>query len=162
MASQFALLLGLLAITCSVAFASDNNPLQDFCVADNSSSEDCVSIIGAHLTASSEAPVAKLAGIPVRTRLPITTHVLDVARRSPASGIDVQLEMWRGNQACPTFAPWIAKRRGGDGRTGGCVADSITLQLRIHVPNSGIPTESTKDRGAGLGIISGVGDSRGG
>ncbi|GMP62321.1 hypothetical protein CsSME_00024467 [Camellia sinensis var. sinensis] len=38
MASQFVLLLGLLAITCSVASAFDNSPLQDFCVADNSSS----------------------------------------------------------------------------------------------------------------------------
>ncbi|KAI8021278.1 Galacturonosyltransferase 8 [Camellia lanceoleosa] len=247
MASQFALLLGLLAITCSVAFASDNNPLQDFCVADNSSSEDCVSIIGAYLTASSKAPVAKPAGILVRTRPPITTHVLDVTRVSPASGVDVRLEMWRGNQACPTFElakaqklklensklvrvfadlsqnyttliskpanqtlfdsdaslidesllrqsenevkeqimdysipllfPFIttldirnpgfvasrtARRRGGDGRTGGFVADSVTLQLRIYIPNSDIPTESTEDRGVGLGIISSAGDSRGG
>ncbi|KAF5939718.1 hypothetical protein HYC85_023977 [Camellia sinensis] len=233
--------------------------------------QDRVSIIGAHLTALSEAPVAKPAGIPVRTRPPITTHVLDVAHGSPASGIDVRLEMWRGNQACPTFgenvsppkpapmglalekrsrhrvtelakarklklensklvrvfadlsqnyttliskpayrtlfdsdassidesllrqfdkevkeqimdysipllfpfitilhirnpgsaAPRTAKRRGGDGRTGGCVADSVILQLRIHVPNSEIPAESTEDWGAGLGIISGAGDSRG-
>ncbi|KAK9267364.1 hypothetical protein L1049_009789 [Liquidambar formosana] len=33
MASQF-LLLGLLAITCSIVLASDPSPLQDFCVAD--------------------------------------------------------------------------------------------------------------------------------
>ncbi|CAL5340441.1 unnamed protein product [Camellia sinensis] len=38
MASQFVLLLGLLlAIICSVALASDNSPLQDFCVADKNS-----------------------------------------------------------------------------------------------------------------------------
>ncbi|KAL7164066.1 hypothetical protein ACSBR2_040054 [Camellia fascicularis] len=37
MASQFVLSLGLLAITCSVAFASDNSHLQDFCIAGNTS-----------------------------------------------------------------------------------------------------------------------------
>ncbi|THG06861.1 hypothetical protein TEA_010198 [Camellia sinensis var. sinensis] len=88
--------------------------------------EDRVSIIGAHLTTSSEAPVAKPAGIPVRTRPPITTHVLDVARGSPASGIDVRLEMWRGNQACPTFGEnetgnWVfqgSSTTDKDGRSG--------------------------------------------
>ncbi|GMP62326.1 hypothetical protein CsSME_00024469 [Camellia sinensis var. sinensis] len=87
---------------------------------------DRVSIIGAHLTTSSEAPVAKPAGIPVRTRPPITTHVLDVARGSPASGIDVRLEMWRGNQACPTFGEnetgnWVfqgSSTTDKDGRSG--------------------------------------------
>ncbi|CAL5340449.1 unnamed protein product [Camellia sinensis] len=59
-------------------------------------------------------------------------------------------------------APRTARRRGGDGGTGGCVADSVILQLRIHVPNSEIPAESTEDWGAGLGIISGAVDSRGG
>lgn len=88
--------------------------------------EDRVSIIGAHLTTSFEAPVAKPAGIPVRTRPPITTHVLDVARGSPASGVDVRLEMWRGNQACPTFGEndagnWVfqgSSTTDKDGRSG--------------------------------------------
>ncbi|PSS11953.1 5-hydroxyisourate hydrolase like isoform 2 [Actinidia chinensis var. chinensis] len=69
--------------------------------------EDRVNIIGAHLTASSEAPVEKPPQIPPRTRPPITTHVLDVARGSPAAGIEVQLEMWKGNQPRPTFGETI-------------------------------------------------------
>ncbi|KAL6964889.1 hypothetical protein U1Q18_035942 [Sarracenia purpurea var. burkii] len=65
--------------------------------------EDRVSIIGAHLTASSGAPVTKPSQIPAPTRPPITTHVLDVARGSPAAGIEVRLEMWKGNQPLPDF-----------------------------------------------------------
>lgn len=38
-----------------------------------------------------------------RTRPPITTHVLDVARGSPAAGIEVQLEMWKSIQKFPSF-----------------------------------------------------------
>lgn len=65
--------------------------------------EDRVSIIGAHLTATSEASAGKTPQISPRTRPPITTHVLDVARGSPAAGIEVRLEMWKGNQPRPLF-----------------------------------------------------------
>ncbi|XP_059651720.1 uric acid degradation bifunctional protein TTL isoform X2 [Cornus florida] len=64
---------------------------------------DRVSIIGAHVTAASEASTGIPSQIPARTRPPITTHVLDVARGSPAAGIEVQLEMWKGNQPYPVF-----------------------------------------------------------
>ncbi|KAK1261821.1 Uric acid degradation bifunctional protein TTL [Acorus gramineus] len=39
-----------------------------------------------------------------RTRPPITTHVLDISRGSPVSGIEVQLEMWKGTQLRPSLA----------------------------------------------------------
>lgn len=69
--------------------------------------EDRVSRIGAHLTATS----AKTSVIPRRTRPPVTTHVLDVSRGSPAAGIEVLLEMWKGNRP-PSF---------GEKETGGWV-----------------------------------------
>ncbi|KAK6919859.1 Transthyretin/hydroxyisourate hydrolase domain [Dillenia turbinata] len=65
--------------------------------------EDRVGVIGAHLTATSEAPAGKPSAISSRSRPPITTHVLDVAHGSPASGIDVLLEMWSSNQSRPNF-----------------------------------------------------------
>ncbi|XP_020575159.1 uric acid degradation bifunctional protein TTL isoform X2 [Phalaenopsis equestris] len=43
------------------------------------------------------------AGQTHRTRPPITTHVLDVARGSPASGLEVRLEIWKGDQNSPSF-----------------------------------------------------------
>ncbi|KAF0921479.1 hypothetical protein E2562_007018 [Oryza meyeriana var. granulata] len=45
----------------------------------------------------------KAAGSSNRTRPPITTHVLDVARGSPASGIEVHLEMWKDAPTPPSF-----------------------------------------------------------
>ncbi|XP_074572421.1 uric acid degradation bifunctional protein TTL-like [Curcuma longa] len=39
-----------------------------------------------------------------RTRPPITTHVLDIAHGSPASGMDVHLEMWKGTSQQPSFS----------------------------------------------------------
>ena len=62
-----------------------------------------VSIIGAHLTAASEASAGKTLQISPRTRPPITTHVLDIAHGSPAAAIEVRLEMWKGNQPRPLF-----------------------------------------------------------
>nr|AKF43382.1 transthyretin-like S-allantoin synthase protein [Erodium trifolium] len=59
--------------------------------------EDRVSIIGAHLTATSEAQTMG------RTRPPITTHVLDVSEGRPAAGMDVKLDMWVGKQSRPSF-----------------------------------------------------------
>lgn len=62
-----------------------------------------MSIIGAHLTVPSQASPGKPPQISYRTRPPITTHVLDVARGSPAAGIEVRLEMWKGNRPRPLF-----------------------------------------------------------
>lgn len=64
---------------------------------------DRVSIIGAHLTFASETPAPKAPQVSSRTRPPITTHVLDIARGCPASGIEVRLEMWKTNQPGPVF-----------------------------------------------------------
>ncbi|KAL5172249.1 Uric acid degradation bifunctional protein TTL [Glycine soja] len=65
--------------------------------------EDRISIIGGHVTAASEISTAKLIHHPARTRPPITTHVLDVSQGSPAAGIEVLLEVWRGTRSRPTF-----------------------------------------------------------
>uniref|UniRef100_J3LPE8 Uncharacterized protein n=2 Tax=Oryza brachyantha TaxID=4533 RepID=J3LPE8_ORYBR len=67
---------------------------------------DRMRIIGAHLGALSQHSANKateLTGSSNRTRPPITTHVLDVARGSPASGIEVHLEMWKDASAPPSF-----------------------------------------------------------
>ncbi|CAI0403960.1 unnamed protein product [Linum tenue] len=69
--------------------------------------EDRVSIIGGHFTPTPEA------SLPTRTRPPITTHILDVSRGSPAAGVEVLLEMWHGAQPRPSF--------GGRGDAGGWV-----------------------------------------
>ena len=63
-----------------------------------------MSIIGAHLTAASEASAGKTLQISPRTCPPITTLVLDIACGSPAAGIEVRLETWKGNQPRPLFA----------------------------------------------------------
>ncbi|XP_023540278.1 uric acid degradation bifunctional protein TTL isoform X2 [Cucurbita pepo subsp. pepo] len=65
--------------------------------------EDRVSIIGGHLSTVSGASTGKTLQTLTRTRPPITTHVLDVARGSPAAGIDVRLERWIGTQPRPLF-----------------------------------------------------------
>ncbi|XP_039135398.1 uric acid degradation bifunctional protein TTL isoform X3 [Dioscorea cayenensis subsp. rotundata] len=54
-------------------------------------------------TRQSVDPVKKSEGNPRRSRPPITTHVLDVARGCPGKGIEVQLEMWRNQQNYPSF-----------------------------------------------------------
>ncbi|XP_021291973.1 uric acid degradation bifunctional protein TTL isoform X3 [Herrania umbratica] len=41
--------------------------------------------------------------VQARSRPPITTHVLDVSRGSPAAGVEVRLEMWKGVEPCPLF-----------------------------------------------------------
>ncbi|VFQ97320.1 unnamed protein product [Cuscuta campestris] len=61
--------------------------------------EDRVNIIGSHLIGrtgrgQTEKPPSHL---PQRTRPPITTHILDVARGCPANGVEVLLEVWKGN-----------------------------------------------------------------
>ncbi|EOY20552.1 hypothetical protein QUC31_006930 [Theobroma cacao] len=65
--------------------------------------EERVSIIGQHLSASLEAFPGKAPQVQARSRPPITTHVLDVSRGSPAAGIEVRLEMWKGGEPCPLF-----------------------------------------------------------
>ncbi|KAL2478266.1 Uric acid degradation bifunctional protein TTL [Forsythia ovata] len=88
--------------------------------------EDRVNIIGAHLTAANEASLVKPSQTFTRTRPPITTHVLDVARGSPATGIEVQLEMWKNIQRRPLFGeadsggwmPLVSSTTDKDGRSG--------------------------------------------
>lgn len=88
--------------------------------------EDRVSIIGGHLSATSEASTGKTPQISTRTRPPITTHVLDVARGSPAAGIEVRLERWIGTQPRPLFGKddvggWVLEGSSAtdkDGRSG--------------------------------------------
>ncbi|KAL3832997.1 hypothetical protein ACJIZ3_007733 [Penstemon smallii] len=65
--------------------------------------EDRVGIIGGHLTALNQTPSSKPSQNFTRTRPPITTHVLDVARGSPGDGIEINLEMFINNQSQPTF-----------------------------------------------------------
>ncbi|MBA0669281.1 hypothetical protein Goklo_007435 [Gossypium klotzschianum] len=65
--------------------------------------EERVGIIGQHLTAPLEGFPAKAPQVQARTRPPITTHVLDVSRGSPAAGIEVRLEMWKSSQPRPSF-----------------------------------------------------------
>lgn len=69
-------------------------------------SKDRIRIIGAHLGAHSQPSANKapeITGNSNRTRPPITTHVLDVARGSPASGIEVHLEVWKNASIPPSF-----------------------------------------------------------
>ncbi|XP_072961508.1 uric acid degradation bifunctional protein TTL isoform X2 [Typha angustifolia] len=77
----------------------------------------------------------KAGGSTQRTRPPITTHVLDVAGGSPASGVDIHLEMWRDTRKGPSFtsrdsAQWLllgSSVTNSDGRSGPLmdIADSI-------------------------------------
>lgn len=62
-----------------------------------------MSVIGGHLATGKETPAAEPTRASTRTRPPITTHILDVARGAPASGIDVRLEMWADKQSRPLF-----------------------------------------------------------
>ncbi|XP_068634778.1 uric acid degradation bifunctional protein TTL isoform X2 [Aristolochia californica] len=66
--------------------------------------EDRLSVIGAHLITGARRIPAQVPSIGSttsvnsnRTRPPITTHVLDVSQGSPASGIEVHLEKWKGS-----------------------------------------------------------------
>ncbi|KAI9181205.1 hypothetical protein LWI28_012496 [Acer negundo] len=88
--------------------------------------EDRVSIITGHLTAGCEDPTRKTSQIPTRSRPPITTHVLDVSRGSPAAGVEVRLEMWKGMHPRPLFGEtdtsgWVSLGSSAtdkDGRSG--------------------------------------------
>ncbi|KAJ9177846.1 hypothetical protein P3X46_013011 [Hevea brasiliensis] len=65
--------------------------------------EDRVAVIGGHLKAAPNPSSDKASQVPTRTRPPITTHVLDVSRGCPATGVEVRLEMWKGSQPRPLF-----------------------------------------------------------
>lgn len=65
--------------------------------------EGRVTILGGHLKAPSVTSDPKSSPISTRVRPPITTHVLDVARGCPASGIEVLLEMYNSTQLSPVF-----------------------------------------------------------
>ncbi|KAG6382751.1 hypothetical protein SASPL_157540 [Salvia splendens] len=88
--------------------------------------EDCMNVIGGHLTTAKEPPEAEPSRAFTRTRPPITTHILDVARDTPASGVDVHLEMWADKQSRPLFGEvdsgcWKLEGRSStdrDGRSG--------------------------------------------
>lgn len=85
--------------------------------------EDRVAIIGCHLTGAS-VPASQYST--QATRPPITTHVLDVAKGSPAAGIDVRLEMWVDNLSHPSFEDSVSNNwtllgssvTNNDGRSG--------------------------------------------
>nr|AKF43401.1 transthyretin-like S-allantoin synthase protein [Pelargonium tetragonum] len=88
--------------------------------------EDCTSIIGDDAPALSQEPADRTSHISSRTRPPITTHVLDVYRGSPAVGMDVQLEMWMNKESRPSFdgtdiGGWVMQgfsKTDKDGRSG--------------------------------------------
>ncbi|KAK9144468.1 hypothetical protein Sjap_004371 [Stephania japonica] len=89
--------------------------------------EDRVSIIGSHLAPVSEPPSAKPSPqAPIRTRPPITTHILDVSRGSPACGVEIRLEVWKGAHPRPIYsepdlAGWVfvgSSITNSDGRCG--------------------------------------------
>ncbi|GMI72531.1 transthyretin-like protein, allantoin synthase [Hibiscus trionum] len=91
-----------------------------------SNADKRVGVIGQHLTATLEGLPAKAPQVQARTRPPITTHVLDVSKGSPAAGIEVRLEMWKGSQPHPSFGEtdtgrWVlegSSTTDRDGRSG--------------------------------------------
>ncbi|KAH9602128.1 hypothetical protein KSS87_016585, partial [Heliosperma pusillum] len=85
----------------------------------SSNREDRLSMIGAHLASPPNSSNEKTPQAPKRTRPPITTHVLDVARGYPAGGIEVLLETWKGALSGPTFpgSDQSGWRQVGSGKT---------------------------------------------
>ncbi|PNY00314.1 uric acid degradation bifunctional protein TTL-like, partial [Trifolium pratense] len=85
-----------------------------------------VNVIGGHVTAAPDTLSGTSIRNSSRTRPPITTHVLDISRGYPASGIEVILEIWKGNQPRPPFGTtnspgWVFKgssKTDSDGRSG--------------------------------------------
>ncbi|KAF3447589.1 hypothetical protein FNV43_RR12776 [Rhamnella rubrinervis] len=115
--------------------------------------EDRVSILGGHLTASSEASVGKTIQATSRTRPPITTHVLDVSRGSPAAGIEVHLEIWKGPQPRPVFGEsdaggWVfqgSSATDNDGRSGQLmsIVDEVSPGIYRISFNTGVTKAGT-------------------
>lgn len=106
----------------------------------NKAGEDRISVIGGHFTPASEASTGKPSQATTRTRPPITTHVLDVARGSPAAGVEVKLEIWEGNQPPSAFTQshtghWILKGTSmtdKDGRSGQLISMVDNLKPGIY------------------------------
>nr|XP_027106760.1 uric acid degradation bifunctional protein TTL-like isoform X1 [Coffea arabica] len=104
----------------------------------NKAGEDRISVIGGHLT--SEASTGKPSQATTRSRPPITTHVLDVALGSPAAGIEVQLEIWEGNEPPSAFTQshtghWILQGTSmtdKDGRSGQLISMVDNLNAGIY------------------------------
>ncbi|KAI4356150.1 hypothetical protein L6164_000195 [Bauhinia variegata] len=97
--------------------------------------EDRLSIIGGHVSATSESLPGKPVQPPTRTRPPITTHILDLSRGRPAAGVEVLLEMWKNTQSRPTFggtdSSWVFQGSSTtdlDGRSGQplSIVDAVT------------------------------------
>ncbi|KAL7083677.1 hypothetical protein ACP275_14G177700 [Erythranthe tilingii] len=90
--------------------------------------EDRVGVIGGHLTAANANAneIQKPPQSSTRTRPPITTHILDLARGTPAAGIEVRLEKWGPVESQPLFGGfdsvhWISEGSSvtdKDGRSG--------------------------------------------
>lgn len=78
------------------------------------------------MNAASKVSIGEPVQSHTRTRPPITTHVLDVSRGSPATGVDVLLEKWADTQNRPTFkgadsGSWVVQGSSttdSDGRSG--------------------------------------------
>ncbi|KAI9092948.1 hypothetical protein K1719_027471 [Acacia pycnantha] len=78
------------------------------------------------VNAASKVLIGELVQGHTRTRPPITTHVLDVSRGSPATGVEVLLEKWADTQSRPTFkgadsSSWVVQGSSttdSDGRSG--------------------------------------------
>lgn len=99
-----------------------------------------MSVIGGHFTPASETSPGKPSQAIARTRPPITTHVLDVGRGSPATGIEVQLESWEGNQPPSAFTRsqighWIlqgSSMTDKDGRSGQLISMVDALNPGVY------------------------------
>ncbi|XP_042434243.1 uric acid degradation bifunctional protein TTL-like [Zingiber officinale] len=122
--------------------ARSNNSVINLRVSSSTTVGDRLGIIGAHLVASPQASSSKLpaiSGSSSRPRPPITTHILDVARGTPASGMDVHLEMWKGTTQQPSFlnresTEWVllgSSTTNADGHSGQLmgIVDHITPGL---------------------------------
>ncbi|GJS00015.1 uric acid degradation bifunctional protein TTL isoform X1 [Tanacetum coccineum] len=105
---------------------SASNQVQSTASNVSKAEEGRVAVLGGHLTAPTIVSDAKSSPTPTRVRPPITTHILDVARGCPATGIEVLLEMYNARQPSPVFGDsdkdkWIVQGSSTtdkDGRSG--------------------------------------------
>ncbi|KAL1546563.1 uric acid degradation bifunctional protein TTL-like isoform X2 [Salvia divinorum] len=97
---------------------------------------DRMSVTGDQLTTAKDTPAAEPSREFTRTRPPITTHILDVARGTPASGVDVHLEMWANKQAGVDSGCWKLEGRSStdrDGRSGQLMGMADALKPGIYL-----------------------------
>ncbi|XP_076892961.1 uric acid degradation bifunctional protein TTL-like isoform X2 [Bidens hawaiensis] len=93
---------------------------------DVTKAEGRVNVLGGHITAPLISSDAKSSPTTTRSRPPITTHILDVARGCPAAGVEVLLEMYNDKQPGSVFGDldkdkWIPQGSSvtdKDGRSG--------------------------------------------